>query len=329
MNAIATQSSSLPVKEAEDVLGNNLLAHASTSLSKAHGMELLCVPTPFYDVYGNDVSIYTDSNSDLVGSRQMVLTDPVTLLPYYVPLLSSVLTGQPPLTGIPLTTPAGTGVQASAVWVTAAQTEAVAVENTNQLLLLVHTQQAHTTAHTGGVYAIIQQNTFDSAGHLVADHIASVLYNGSELLVPCSSRMGGPLQPPQLLGLSSYYALVHTTGTAADYKIFFGPTGVIGTQPLVFTYYDAPGLNSDGTPAWDMSNPVAADQTTTATGINGHTFSVSYSSTTGQFHISNGGGGGSNLYLLCTLTGPGGTTNVIAGTTTLCYFHLLFTHTSS
>lgn len=189
---IITQSEVGQVKVSESLIAENLLAHANASLSKAHGIEFMLLPSPFYDAGGNDVSFYADSGGDRVGSHQMRLTFNNTN--YYVPLESTLLAGQDPLTGVK-TTPQVVQGDGGTAWVTDFAAGAVESLNAvNSSLLLPHTQLAHWQTHSGNVYAVLPQIVLDSAGHRVSNYVARLVYKGSAMLVPCDPRLGGPVQ---------------------------------------------------------------------------------------------------------------------------------------
>ena len=111
---LITQASLESIKTEEALLVENLNAHANISLSEAHGWEFLYLTHPFYDAYGNDISIYSDSNGDKVGDETLRLTH--NNVNYYIPLLASSLSGQNPTTGIQI--PAATDPERQTAWTT-------------------------------------------------------------------------------------------------------------------------------------------------------------------------------------------------------------------
>ena len=337
-NNLITQADTAELKSAEELISANLSAHVNASLSKAHGFEFVYAPTPTYDAHGNDISTYQNSNGDIVGHHQMRLNDPVSFVSYYVPLESTTLAGQPALTGVPSVIPEDAGQVGGSAWVTEQSTNlSSTLPTANSAMLLPHTQLAHWEAHAqNGVYAILPQLTYDAAGYLVGDHVARIAYNGVELLLPCSSRRGGPSQPPVLLSLSAYALNMHTSGSSGnpDLPVYVSSRG---QKPITFAWYYASGINGDGSYIWTLIAPDAAPYTVVNAydggTANGAYFQVLYSSTTGTFQFVGGGGqnGGESgtMYIMCTATGPGGTTNTLVASGQMCTCTLNYSHDSS
>ena len=109
--SIITQAALEPIKAWEAEIAENLIFHANTSLSKAHGWEFA------------GASPYQDSYGDQVGSAQMRLS--FNNLNYYAPLNASTEPGQPPITGIEFSASAAQG-QGGSAWVTDFSTESQA-----------------------------------------------------------------------------------------------------------------------------------------------------------------------------------------------------------
>jgi len=327
-NNVITQSDVQAVKAYEQLLADNFAAHANASLSKAHGIEFVYT-VGLVDADGNDLSTYQDSNGDVVGTAMMRLTDPFSLFSYFVPLNGSTLAGQDVSTGVatPITS---AGVQGDSAWITDLSTEALAsLSAANDTLLLPHTRLAHWQTHTGGnLYGILPQNTFDSAHHLVAEYVAVFIYKGKKLLIPCSRRLGGPLQPPRILNLTPSTASLHTTGSSGDYGIYFSPTVSGGTKPMTFAYYYNTNLPADIN-STNWAGPIIAGSTQNVRNSNGDSdFQFYYDSATGAAHIINGGGGGGELRLKLEVTSPTGVTQTLYGTNNLATFIFYFSHSS-
>lgn len=220
--SIITQAALEPIKAWEAEIAENLIFHANTSLSKAHGWEFA------------GASPYQDSYGDQVGSAQMRLS--FNNINYYAPLNASTEPGQPPITGIEFSASAAQG-QGGSAWVTDFSTESQAhLIATNTQLLLPHTLRSHWEAHTGGVYTIKPQPVSDSAGHLVGSHVAVIVYKGQQLLIPCDTHYGGPLQPPRNLVLTCDTPFVDISeGSSNDCNVKLFATG-LGTQPFTYKF---------------------------------------------------------------------------------------------
>jgi len=247
-NNIITQSALEPIKTWEAQIAENLVSHANATLSKAHGWELIVLPHPYY-VAGNDVSVYQDSNGDLVGTYMVRLTS--NNVSYYAPINISTLAGQDPLTGVQSTAGAVQG-QGGTAWVTDFSTEAQAnLIATITTLLLPHTLLSHWEAHTGAVYSILPQVVYDSAGHVVGNYVAKIVYKSQELLLPCDTRLGGPLQPPRNTVLTCDTPFVYIPGGAGNNcNVHFVATAT-GTLPITYLYE----YSAASTGPW---NPVTA-----------------------------------------------------------------------
>ena len=315
-NYIITQADVQSVQALESTLATNLIAHANASLSKAHGLEFMALPSPFIDSGGNDVSVYRNSAGDVVGTQQMRITDPSSLASFYVPLNSSALPGQTLITGISASALANAGAQTPSAWVTElpgnVQTNLFAA---NSQLLLPHSRLAHWEAHTAGVYAVLPQNTYDSAGNLVANNVARIAFNGEELLVPCSDRLGGPGIAPRIIDISP--RLYHVNSAAGQ---TYTPI-VTGTQPCTYAWYHSTGADSGPPVAWAYITPTVGSATTPIVfGISGQylqPLNVSYDPAVGILTVVSGGGGGHGVvgWFRLVVTNSGGTTDVYYGTT--------------
>lgn len=201
---LITTSGIQEIKTAEGELANNLFIHANSTLSKAHGWELINLPHPFL-VDGNDVSFYADSHGDVVGTTLLRLTH--NNVNYFAPLNSSTLAGQPASTGVLLTSRGQIMTQGNAAWITnfSSQYEQNLI-TTNNSVLLPHTRLGHWQAHTADIYSVVPLVVRDSAGHVVSNYVAKISYAGQQLWIPCEPRLGGPLQPIRLprLAITTY-----------------------------------------------------------------------------------------------------------------------------
>src|SRR5579885_719958 len=238
---------------------------------------------------------------------------------YYAPLESSVLAGQDPNTNLTINQAQALANQSNGgtAWITTFTSEAQAIiSSANVDVLLPHTLLGHWEAHTAGIYAIIPQATYDSAGHTVGNYIARIGFNGQELWIPCDTRLGGPLQPPRLAGFDKLSPIEITSGggETAPYNVPFTPVLLGGTRPITYGYEYWDSLAN----AWHGPIAVGAVQVPFVSRP-GKTLACSFvSATTGEFLIISGGPGGDDtdeIWLRCTATGPGGSVHTtILGT---------------
>lgn len=194
---LITQTQLSQIRTLETMIADNLSAHVNTSLSKAHGIIFFRVPAGTVNPDGNDISVYTDSNGDIVGRFYMRLT--YNGVNYFAPLESSVLAGKDSDTGAfdPVASTAAVSPGGTA-WVTDfTQQIEEDLSSTNDNILLEHSRLGHWEAHTGGNYQIVPQRVYDSAGHIVANYVARFIVDGVELYIPCDPRLGGPQQTPR------------------------------------------------------------------------------------------------------------------------------------
>ena len=312
---IITQADVQAVKAYESTLAQNLTEHANASLSKAHGFELLNTDG-LIDSDGNDVSLYHDSNGDLVGTKMLRITDPNSRLNYVVPLNVTTLAGQPASTGVTSTADTGVSLQGDCAWITDVTTEALqSLQAANIQLLLPHTQLSHWQTHTaGGVYSIAPQNTRDSAGHLVAEYVASIVYKGKKLLVPCSLRVGGPRQTPHIIDIAprNYSVPVASSQTYAPL--------IKGDMPFTYSWYYSSSYPGYGLPTtWTHIPPTVGVGTTPVvfgTGQQSQPLYVNYDAAVGILTVVSGGGGGLGVagWFRLEVSNLGGTVNVYDGT---------------
>lgn len=308
---LITTDSLQEIKISEQEIVNNLYIHANSSLSKAHGWEFILLPNPFLDAYGNNLSTYQDSGGDIAGHYQLRLTH--AGINYYAPLESSTLAGQDPNTNLTISQASALATQSNGgtAWITTFSSQAEAViASANTGVLIPHTLLGHWEAHTGGIYAVIPQVTYDSAGHVVGNYIARIGYNGQELWIPCEPRLGGPLQPPRLAGFDKASPIEITSGggDTGDYNVPFTPVLLGGTLPITYSYEYWDSISA----SW--RGPIAVGPVDIPwVQHTGNSLACSFvSATTGEFLIIHGGPGGDDtdeIRLRCTATGPGGSTH--------------------
>jgi hypothetical protein len=299
--SIATQSQLGYVNFELTQLLNNLSAHLNADMSEAHGFNLIFGPVN--DGSGNNLSYYADASGNVVGNFQSSIT--IAGVQVYVPANITVLPGEDPSTGTDITPTLDpqTGAGPSN-WVTQFEDQF-----SNQLItilesyLLPHTLIGYWEAH-GGIALVNPETThqgaagsgsaegwWSSAAVFVAN--ASLLFNvsGATLRVPCSTRLGGPVQNVVLSGwagpgdnpIKSPYKVTYMQGGSDTWDFLVHPVIVGGTGP--FTYaYDYYDYNLGFT-------PITAN--TPVTIFFNHAppapeMQVSWNSTTGVFDFSDG-----------------------------------------
>jgi len=185
--SIITQAAIGDINFRLDELASNLNAHANTSLSKAHGINLVSGP-------------YENNHGDVVGAYQARFT--VNGNVYYAPANSTALAGQASTTGLldpSVAADIQNAVEGSA-WVTEfAAGLAASIASVNDDVLVPHTRLGHWEAHGG--MAAFPKNSYDSGGYIVGDQVVVLFINDVGYEVPCSLRSGGPVQTPRITGL--------------------------------------------------------------------------------------------------------------------------------
>lgn len=330
---LITNSRLAEIKAAEAELVDNLYAHANTTLSKAHGFEFYNLPHPTYDSSGNDISIYSDSNGDRAGYYQMRLT--YNNVNYYAPLESSILAGKDSLTGlVPASDSTVSSTLESTAWLTDLTVDEQALIASNTSVLLPHFLLSHWETHQAGVYQVLPQIVNDSAGHRVSNYVAKVVVDGRELLIPCDTRIGGPLQAPRLAAacptaaftgpvsgsfyMSGLQLIMHVdAGEPWPTSVILTISGITGGFPLTAQWqYKVSALS----PWIDI---VAASTTIPGVGnggltsVSGYTQSVAGPSgtATSTWNIVSPGGDNSNAwYMRCILSNA-------SGSVTSCEFY--------
>jgi hypothetical protein len=155
--------------------GNALAFHASQSMSQSHGFNVL--PGPYTDSYGN-----------VVGTAQLYIN--IDGVDYFAPITPTSLAGQPPLAGVtpdlsPYLQPGPN------YWVTDYTAQSAADAGLVMSgLLLPHTRLDYWQVH--GQITAFAQNTTNSQGAVVGDHILQLFFNEQMLWIPCSTTYGGP-----------------------------------------------------------------------------------------------------------------------------------------
>lgn len=198
---IVTQVGIEDLKFALAEIAENLDSHINASLSKAHGINLI---TGYVDAYGNDLTTYRDSNGDLVASYFIRFT--IDGVVYYAPASFTTLDGQPATNGSVDTSPdTDTSPESGSSWVTDYTSDQVAqAESINNDVLVEHTRRPHWDAHGG--LTVLTQDSFSNLGHKVGTHIIQMRVGGTVYNIPCSTRLGGPVQLPRGVSiLASYY----------------------------------------------------------------------------------------------------------------------------
>lgn len=189
--ALATQAGIGELKTILAAVSDNLYAHVNQSLSESHGINTATGPAD--DGNGNDLSVYQDSNGDLVGPYFVRMTVNNTV--YYVPAQATSLAGRNPDEGVVVTgTPADTVGQSALIteYVTQSGTTLYEAEDT---FLTPHVKLGHWETHAGMTAAT--ENVLDSAGHTVGTTGIRMVVGGFVYKIPASARVGGPIQPPR------------------------------------------------------------------------------------------------------------------------------------
>lgn len=302
---IVTQQELKPIKSDLADLAENLDAHVGTTISKAHGINLITGPGPLDpESGGNDLSQYYDSNGDLVGSRQIKVVANGTTV--YVPCTPTALEGQPTGTGAIDT---GTAEENAALadpgpsnWVTSFVEQAESDVQSVSDLLIAHSGESLETVH-GGI-DILPKETLDSDGHLVGDRVVTIAIGGIKYEIPASSRIGGPEQGPRGVSLTPTQKTIDIdAGDSNNVDVPF-TTVASGTAPLIYQYQVLQGVD------WvDMTPGTSVSISYSGSGGNG-SFRITWPSTsTGILRIvriSPGSNDSDSAYIRCVVTNSGG-----------------------
>lgn len=194
-NAVSTQAGIGTLKTVLAAVSDNLSEHVNTSLSKAHGVNMATGPSN--DGNGNDLSTYQDSNGDLVADKFARFTVNNTV--YYAPAQLTALPGKSATNGVEVRSATAEGVDTSAWitdYVTQSGTDLYTAEDT---FLKPHVLKGHWETHAE--ITAVNENTLDSAGHVVGTTSLNVVVGERVYKIPSSSRIGGPVQPPRGWGI--------------------------------------------------------------------------------------------------------------------------------
>lgn len=214
-------------------LAENLSRHVNASLSKAHGINVI---NGYVDADGNDRTTYQDSNGDVVGTRQLRFT--VEEGVYYAPANPTAETGQPDGTGS-IDTSGDEETIADTAGGSALVTNYLSDQADNALainrdVLIPHTRVPHWEAHGG--MSVTPRDTFDLDGHLIGDHVIQMIVDGQVREIPCSTRIGGPLQAPRTGNLpTTKKSTISGDNEPVNVQIFPTPQPT-GTLPLTYQY---------------------------------------------------------------------------------------------
>lgn len=196
-----------------DHLADNLAFHVNetpqtgtplplgSSLSQAHGIDLIAGGL---DPYGNITTEYRDSANDRVSDayttgKANFVRFIVGGQPYYAPAQTTVQLGQAVTANLLNSAPTvATAPGSSALITDYAEIEQQTAINLDSLFR-EHLNQPAETAHI--VLAVSPSPTYDTAStpHLVATHLIQIQVGGALYAIPCSPRLGGPVQPPRIL----------------------------------------------------------------------------------------------------------------------------------
>ncbi len=243
---VATQSELAALKYALSELAENLTSHASGSLSKAHGINIV---TGFVDVNGNDRTAYENSNGDLVGTHMIRFS--VDGVIFYAPANLTAAAGQGGVVYVTDGNEENFDNVGSSSWVT--NYAALHTEQTKAIqddVLLPHSRLPHWEAH-GGLTAYAQV-THDSAGNVVGNYVINIKLYNQIYQIPCDIRVGGPAQPIKnalvLTKLDTNHNHVqheHDDDQNATFNYIAG----VGTQPVVATW-QVNNLPDGTSPSW-------------------------------------------------------------------------------
>ena len=325
--SLTTQTAIQPVQTALNEAAANLAAHANADMSWAHGINMVhLAPGSMQDGDGTDISYYYDDHGDMLGDSQLIFTVAGKML--YAPAKDTALAVQPPnlgqapygLDSLPTVIPPGAGIS----WITDVISQAVGnVNNINNIILLGHTRLGYWEVH--GTMLAYSKDTYSAFGHKVGDWVVRFSYNNQLYEIPCSERLGGPLQLPRIASIYPPSISFSTgPGSHGDYGLYFGPVMVGGAKPFTFSYAY---LNNDNSWQTFASNVGSISPP----GFNGAGVNVFYDDGTvpslypGLFHIINGGAGGGFMTLRCTVSNSAGSTTTLVdgkvATFTFTYSH--------
>ena len=231
IKSLATQSELHGLQDAVNVLAENLKAHASAPLGKAHGIQLV---NGYVDDAGNDLTTYQDSHGDIVADKFVAFC--VDGILYYAPGATSTLAGQvSSVQAIADSAGEVTGTLGGSTLITDyTSLEILHAQNVNSLFL-EHTRLPHASAHQN--MSAFLKTTLDSAGHTVGRYVVQLALGGTVYQVPCDRRLGGPVQPPRITSQPPDYS----QGGSSISDAHRGPTWqgkviAVGTLPIAYQW---------------------------------------------------------------------------------------------
>lgn len=236
--SIVTQVGLGDLKFALQEVAENLFTHINSSLSKAHGLNII---NGYVDANGNDLTTFQDSQGNVMGNYQILFF--IGNVPYFAPANLTVLPGQPETNGsIDTDTEQADAFsqQGGSAWVTDYTSDQVAqAEAINTDVLVGHTQQIYYATH--GNMAVTSSITFNSLGAQVGSHLVTFRYNGLVYQIPVSNRFGGPSQIWRGFGFAADTGFTSNTATFAhNYSGGYGSGSIFykdgeGTHPRTVT----------------------------------------------------------------------------------------------
>jgi hypothetical protein len=188
--SIVTQVGIEDLKFALGEVAENLSKHINSSLSKAHGLNII---NGYVDSDGNDRTTFQDSEGNVMGQYQLLFF--INNVAYYAPAQATALEGQPETNGSIDTSDTDDEFdeQGGSAWVTDYTSDQVAqAEAMNVDVLITHTGQIYYATH--GNMTVSVQTTFNSLGAQIGTHLVTFRYSGVVYQIPVSNRFGGPAQ---------------------------------------------------------------------------------------------------------------------------------------
>jgi hypothetical protein len=249
---IVTQVGIEALKFALAEIAENLNAHINASLSKAHGVNIVA---GFIDDDGNDRTTYQDSNGDIIGNY--FLRFAINNVIYFAPAVVTALPGQDETSGAVNTSPEGEFEgQGGSAWVTDYTSDQVSQANAiNTDVLILHTRQPHASTH-GSMTAVLQ-STFSNLGHTVGTHVVQLKIANNVYTIPCSTRLGGPLQAPRIGGILSNATVNIPEGKPNTCDVPVTVPFLGGTKPVAYHWqFNNTGVWTDITPAVSANLPL-------------------------------------------------------------------------
>jgi hypothetical protein len=242
---IVTQVGIEDLKFALAEVAENLSAHVNASLSKAHGVNIVA---GYIDADGNDRTTYQDSNGDVIGNY--FLRFAIANVIYFAPAITTTLPGQDATSGVINTSPEGEfDNQGGSGWITDYTSDQVAQANAiNTDVLIPHTRQPHATTH-GSMTAVLQ-NTFSNLGHTVGTHVVQMKIGNNVYTIPCTTRLGGPIQAPRIGSIITNASVNIPEGEPNTCNVPVTVPFLGGTKPVAYHWqYNNSSVWTDITPS--------------------------------------------------------------------------------